>query len=230
MTALRRPLQSLRLRAGDPRIFGFEGEETGGQVFIWHFFDTAAPAGDATANGVTVSALASLIAGAGQAASQASGVTVTVAATLIPGAASASSGATANGVTVTATASLVAGAASGNTPPATETKSAAGDNQRRRYYPPAERLWTIADLEEELRKRYRVVREELAKPEPAEAAVRAEEIRDGRDLAALDRPDLFEIAAEVAALIPPMDAAEMLRAIIAIRDDEDAAAALLLSL
>lgn len=109
-------------------------------------------------------------------------------------------------------------------------KSAAGDNPRRRYYPPAERLWTIAELEEELRKRYRVVREELAQPEPAEAAVRAEEIRAGRDLAELDRPDLFEIAAEVAALIPPMDAAEMLRAIIAIRDDEDAAAALLLSL
>ena len=115
--------------------------------------------------------------------------------------------------------------------PVVDLAGAGGASRRRRgFIRPAERLWTVAELEAELRARYRVVREELAQDEPAEAAVRAEEIRAGRDLAELDRPDLFEIAAEVASLIPPPDAAEMLRTIIAIRDDEDAAAALLLSL
>ena len=88
---------------------------------------------DATANGVTLTATASLIAGAATAASTAAaatltatssiitgsataasvaaGVTLTATASLIPGSASGSSTGTANGVTLTATASLIAGTA-----------------------------------------------------------------------------------------------------------------------
>ena len=113
---------------------------------------------------------------------------------------------------------------------------AAGDNSRRsaRRYDKPERLWTVAELEDELRARLRallpVVREELAEPEPAEAAIRAEEIRDGRAVADLPRDALLTLASEVAALAPPVDAAAMLRVMIELRDEDDAAALLLLTM
>lgn len=67
----------------------------------------APAAGNATANGVTLTATASLIAGAGQAASTAAGATLTATASLVAGAATASS--TAVGVTLGVTASFIPG-------------------------------------------------------------------------------------------------------------------------
>lgn len=70
---------------------------------------------NATATGQTLTATASLVAGAaaGQVNATASGATVSAAASLIPGAATGESGGTAAGTTVTATASLIPGAAQG---------------------------------------------------------------------------------------------------------------------
>ncbi len=73
-------------------------------------YDLTVATGGATAAGVTLTATASLIAGAAAADSTAAGVTLTATGSLIAGAAAASS--TAAGVTLPATASVIAGAAS----------------------------------------------------------------------------------------------------------------------
>jgi hypothetical protein len=74
----------------------------------------ATPPADDNADGVTLAAAASLIAGSVGAADDAAGAIVTAAATIIAGSANAGTNATANGVTLSAAASFLAGAASGN--------------------------------------------------------------------------------------------------------------------
>lgn len=83
-------------------IDNFEGEEAGGGT-------------DATATGTTITATASLTAGAasGVRNATAAGTTLTATASLTAGTASGTGGATALGALITATASLIAGAASG---------------------------------------------------------------------------------------------------------------------
>lgn len=76
------------------------------------FVYLAAGGTDATANGVTLTATASLIAGSATAASTAAAVTLTATASIITGSATAAS--VAAGVTLTATASLIPGSASGS--------------------------------------------------------------------------------------------------------------------
>jgi hypothetical protein len=117
--------------------------------------------------------------------------------------------------------------------PPTVVEGGAGDNGRgRRYWIKPERTVTVADLEAELAERLRAawpaVREELREEAPAEAAVAAVEIRDGRAFEELPRADLLALASEVSALASPADAAAMLRVMIELRDEDDAAAMLLL--
>lgn len=83
-------------------IENFEGEEAGGGT-------------DATATGTTITATASLTAGAasGVRNATAAGATLTATASLTAGTASGAGGATALGALITATASLITGAASG---------------------------------------------------------------------------------------------------------------------
>lgn len=83
-------------------IDNFEGEEAGGGT-------------NATATGATITATASLTAGAasGVRNATAAGTTLTATASLTAGTASGAGGATALGALITATASLIAGAASG---------------------------------------------------------------------------------------------------------------------
>jgi hypothetical protein len=120
-------------------------------------------------------------------------------------------------------------------PPVVEQVSGGGgpDRARRRRIK-RERTWSIAELQAELRAQvaaaWPAVEAELAEAQPVEAAQRAEEIRDGRDLATLPVPALLALGAEVAALAPPMDAAAMLRVLIELRDEDDAAALLLLTM
>ena len=81
-----------------------------------------AVAGDATANGVVLTATSSLVAGAATADSTAAGTTLTATASLIAGAASASY--TSAAQTLTATASLIAGSASADSTASGQTLTA----------------------------------------------------------------------------------------------------------
>jgi hypothetical protein len=96
------------------------GADTDGQAGQWITgagvgVHTASGGTDGTANGVTLTATASLIPGSaeGSSGSTANGATLTATASLITGSASGEANVTASGVTLTATASLIAGSASG---------------------------------------------------------------------------------------------------------------------
>ncbi len=118
-------------------------------------------------------------------------------------------------------------------PPPVVDRGGAGDSGRgRRYWIKPERTVTVAQLEAELAERVRAawpaVRKELSEDAPADAALAAVEIRAERPLEVLPRFELMALASEVVDLIPPADAAAMLRVMIELRDEDDAATLLLM--